>query len=121
MAVTSTCDEVSLFLAGLDPGQVQQIQDQLPHAVQANKTSIKHVVVGVRIVASGAFSDDPQIAFDRTQRRFQFVGQHRNELETNLAFLFGQSPGFPLQQHCLAALRTVLRSSSGVKGLARKS
>ena len=120
---TSTRRELALLLARLDARQVEQVDDELAHALDADEAAVDHPVVRGRVVAGGAVLQDVQVALDGRQRRLQLVREDRDELEADLALLLRPACG-PAAAGCrcrggLADRRLAARP--GVNGLARKS
>ena len=84
LATSTSCD--ALALARLDARQVQQVDDELAHAVHADEAAIDHL----RFVGLGPVRRILQVALDGVERRLELVGEHGDELEADLALLLGQ-------------------------------
>ncbi len=84
-------------LARLDRGEVEQVGDELAHAVGPDEAAVQHVVVSGQISAEGALLDHVQVAFDGRDRCLHLVGEHGDELEPDLAFFLGEPAGLALQ------------------------
>ncbi len=76
----------ALALAGLDAGEVEQVHDELLHAVHAHDAALDHLQV---LVGLGG-AQDVQVALHRVERRLELVREHRDEVEADLALLLGQ-------------------------------
>ena len=88
--------EFAHLLARLDAGQIEQVHNQLPHAVEAHQAAVHRALRGLRI-RRRAFLQEPQIAFHGHQRRLELVHQHGQELEADLALLLRQLACLPAQ------------------------
>ena len=84
------------LLPRLDAGQVEQIDNQLPHAVEAHQAAVDRALRGLRI-RGRAFLQEAQVAFHGHERRLELVHQHGQELEANLALLLRQLACLPAQ------------------------
>ena len=76
----------ALALARLDARQVEQVEDELLHAVDAHDAALHHREV--LVLLGGA--QDVEVALDGVERRLELVRQHADEVEADLALLFGE-------------------------------
>ena len=88
--------EFARLLARLDAGQVEQIDNQFPHAVQAHQAAVDGALRGLRI-RGRALLQKPQVSFHCHERRLELVHQHGQELKANLALLLRQLARLPAQ------------------------
>lgn len=69
----------------LDPHQVEQFVDQLPHALQPEEGAVHQALADLAADPGDVFPQDEQVALHCGQGSLQFVRQDRQELETDLA------------------------------------
>ena len=91
--------EFPLALARLDVRHVQQVGNQLPHALDPQAAAAGQRQIIVHVGPELPLFDHCQVALDGAERRLQFVPKHADELKADLPLLVGQPPGLLAENH----------------------
>ncbi len=92
--------ELAGLLARLDAGEVQEVEDELAHAVQTDEAAVDHLALLRRLV----LLQQLEVALDGVERGLEFVRQHRDEVEAHLPLFFGQTTRFAADDQLVGGL-----------------
>jgi len=86
--------EIPRLHSRFQPGHIEQIEDELAHALDARDGASHHVAPGF-LIADHTVQHRNQVALDRAQWRLQFVHENADQLETCTPLLGRQLLGLP--------------------------
>ncbi len=101
-------------------GEIEEVDDELAHAVDPHERAVDHAVVGGEGVARHAARHDAEVILDRGQGRLELVREHGHELEPHLPLFGLELLRLALEEQVLGRLAHRVGELLGREGLGQK-